>query len=278
VESHVPLLTDGSLVPLTIIQTNQQNTKTVVDLVLKYSKNDPEKAGKLLVKVLTHLKMKEAKAASGIILKEDCEMNKDIVNNIREALPKLVAHGNNNADKERQSVYDGVLEAAVSANPTHPVTSIATALGVDRRHIAAACKRREERDKQPRWIVTMCSRKHGEGRRVPEDALKACVTFWQDLMQQDFMQNLPINNGLALQDHTLQDHAHEGHTHQAMALTLEDNTHEDPSKNNTTGQCEDDETPLQDQSCVEWWEMFKEEYPQYGSVISLRKFRDMRPS
>jgi hypothetical protein len=119
-------------------------------------------------------------------------------------------------------------QAAVSANPTHPVTSIAAALGVDRRHIAAACKRREERDKQPRWIVTMCSRKHGEGRRVPEDALKACVTFWQDLMQQDFMQNLPINNGLALQDHThqthtledhaQQDHMHEGHLHQVIIV------------------------------------------------------------
>jgi hypothetical protein len=65
---------------------------------------------------------------------------------------------------------------------------------------------------------------------------------------------------------------------QALALTLEDHAQQDPSENTTTGQCGDDETPLQDQSCLEWWEIFKEEYPQYGSVISLRKFRDMRPA
>eukprot|EP00242_Pyramimonas_sp_CCMP2087_P007220 CAMPEP_0198204880 /NCGR_PEP_ID=MMETSP1445-20131203/8365_1 /TAXON_ID=36898 /ORGANISM="Pyramimonas sp., Strain CCMP2087" /LENGTH=462 /DNA_ID=CAMNT_0043876965 /DNA_START=269 /DNA_END=1658 /DNA_ORIENTATION=- len=128
------------------LRTEQIHTKEIVDLVLKLSKEDAEAAGNLLSQVFNHSNLRDAKAIAEIVSKEDNEINTDIVNNIRQALSKLANRGGH-INSQRQTLSDGVLEAVVGANhltKQHSVTSFATALGVDRRHIVAASKRQEE--------------------------------------------------------------------------------------------------------------------------------------
>mmetsp|Transcript_26757 Transcript_26757/g.44878 ORF Transcript_26757/g.44878 Transcript_26757/m.44878 type:complete len:316 (-) Transcript_26757:27-974(-) len=99
-----------------------------------------------------HASMKDAKEHSGLISKETMDVHTEIVGNVKAELTKLTSRGNYN--KLRQTVCDEVLEAVVSPTMESPVTHVANALGVHRRKIDDALKRREVKDKEGKWLVS----------------------------------------------------------------------------------------------------------------------------
>ena len=84
----------------------------------------------------------------------------EIVANVSKALNKLTGSKGGNVNKVQKTAADVVLEAAVSSTMSVPLVEVATALGVPRKRVDAAVKRRDAKDELNKWLVVLCDQEH----------------------------------------------------------------------------------------------------------------------
>jgi len=155
--------------------TQRRNAVKVVDLILDLAKEDSTECSNLLNRVVNHTRMKDAKEEARLFSWEEVLVNTEIVTQVKDALGKLISKKGGNVNKLRQTVCNGVLEAVVSPTMESSVAQVSQALGVGRKHIEAATKRRGDKDKDAMWLVSLCDRTVGGGRNVDPEAVKAAV-------------------------------------------------------------------------------------------------------